>query len=927
MSCCGTAFVAIEKSCVKCLKGLKIDCKKKNEENTNLLTLAVIAAGDLECSDEGFECLKFIIKKASEQGCLDASDKNNLPAIIFSLLAKNYKVTKELVMSGVNLFIGFQINDNKVVFPLLLTLEGEPAGLRSLLAHKDNVKSQVELDFSRYGKWQKGYKPIHYCSERDLRDHLEILLEHECKYTAVDSKGNYALHYAAKNNAIKCIEKLLKLDFDINALNEQGESPLELAVKGEHLHAVEILANRATVTDSVLEKAKKCINKNICELINRVVAKLASTPAPLNSISFVIPDGPKAETAETKSVVADKMHSEERELKQNELSPAIIQHDDSEQKEVKIHKVQSKVVSQKNKGRSGRVKKPSKYKLKQQKNSKATVQQENGVSKAQINIPQSNNAYLHDLKDELKLTSSESASSSEAVVLVERELDSASDVTISLSSSPEIIYSGQSSTSVSSAGDSVPNSVSNSTVSSVAVTPTIPQDVNAFRSIAQDSKALDSKPQDSTNREIKLTDSPQTSPKPTVVVPVCALKTETKLAVPPIKKSYELIEFKSYGDNSSRHPPSEVKEILDVLYAYGKDKATVKKWIGIGGGFLRDKLLQKSRNYNQRDKLKEKGPNDYDLRVNLDPLDMVRILKEKFGSDFNCKIVGSRFPVIKILYKTKKIQINPRLYLDTKGCDFTINTLFCSYPEYQLSGDSDAFPDILNPVLRTVGPALDSFNADPVRILRAIYFNAMRDLKWADDIADAIKATRAKLAIESPDRLLTEMLKLVDCGPDILFKALKLMKEHECYKYVFDKIKKVYAENDAVLLFVTILEKILLTGSKAELKTEWNRLETRSAVIKQSFESRSHEQVFQAPTQQSVDFHYQDYQEEEFPVQQESFQPPIFYSPIGLPRGFVPYPGMQQQNTAWPTREAFVPPGFVPNGVQSGNFPGQTYHY
>lgn len=129
---------------------------------------------------------------------------------------------------------------------------------------------------------------------------------------------------------------------------------------------------------------------------------------------------------------------------------------------------------------------------------------------------------------------------------------------------------------------------------------------------------------------------------------------------------------------------------------------------------------------------------------------------------------------------SRKPEVRPATLLeDARRRDFTVNALYENLHDGTLADPLGVgLQDLRRRVLRTPIPAEDTFEEDPLRMLRAVRFRWQIGLEPAEGLWDAIRAKRARLAIVSRERIrdeLTKMLGLADadrCLNDLLETGL-----------------------------------------------------------------------------------------------------------------------------------------------------------
>ncbi|WP_349305936.1 CCA tRNA nucleotidyltransferase [Pseudofrankia sp. DC12] len=93
--------------------------------------------------------------------------------------------------------------------------------------------------------------------------------------------------------------------------------------------------------------------------------------------------------------------------------------------------------------------------------------------------------------------------------------------------------------------------------------------------------------------------------------------------------------------------------------------------------------------------------------------------------------------------------------------DFTVNAMAVSVPDHEFVDLFGGMADLARGVLRTPGPPEVSLDDDPLRILRAIRFEAKLGLAPAPELVEAMRARVDRLRIVAPERVRDELRKLV----------------------------------------------------------------------------------------------------------------------------------------------------------------------
>ncbi|MDA3022421.1 MAG: CCA tRNA nucleotidyltransferase [Actinomycetota bacterium] len=136
--------------------------------------------------------------------------------------------------------------------------------------------------------------------------------------------------------------------------------------------------------------------------------------------------------------------------------------------------------------------------------------------------------------------------------------------------------------------------------------------------------------------------------------------------------------------------------------------------------------------------------------------------------------------------------------------DFTVNTFALRLPQMQLVDLFDGVADLDSHLLRTPGRAQDSFDDDPLRIMRAARLVAQLGFRVSDDVRQAMHEQAERITVVSAERVREEFMKiliardpstglelLVDTGVADFFlpelPALRLAEdEHHRHKDVYE---------------------------------------------------------------------------------------------------------------------------------------------
>lgn len=204
----------------------------------------------------------------------------------------------------------------------------------------------------------------------------------------------------------------------------------------------------------------------------------------------------------------------------------------------------------------------------------------------------------------------------------------------------------------------------------------------------------------------------------------------------------------------------------------------------IVGGAVRDLLLAKT-------------PKDFDIATNAHPEQIRRLFKRS-------RIIGRRFQIVHVIWGHETIEVttfrgNPKnhhhqhkqnehgqllrdnvfgtLEDDAARRDFTINALYYDPITNEVLDDFHGVEHIRHKTLQMIGDPEIRFREDPVRMLRALRFEAKLAFTLSSIIQDAIKAHHPLLNHIPSARLLDELIKTFHCGAS--YRALVLLDQYQ----------------------------------------------------------------------------------------------------------------------------------------------------
>ncbi|UNM95335.1 polynucleotide adenylyltransferase PcnB [Ignatzschineria rhizosphaerae] len=205
-----------------------------------------------------------------------------------------------------------------------------------------------------------------------------------------------------------------------------------------------------------------------------------------------------------------------------------------------------------------------------------------------------------------------------------------------------------------------------------------------------------------------------------------------------------------------------------------------------------------------RDLLLGLAPKDFDIVTDAHPSEIRKVFR-------NSRIIGRRFRLVHVVFgreiievatfrsndagdKSKHYQTNDDGFVtrdniygtideDAMRRDFTVNALFYDVRDQTIIDYCGGYQDLQNQTLRLIGDPTDRFMEDPVRILRAVRFQAKLGFKIDQALLPPIAEHRQLLESVSPARMYDEVLKLFLTGHGE--KSYHSMMEHELFGILF----------------------------------------------------------------------------------------------------------------------------------------------
>ena len=253
------------------------------------------------------------------------------------------------------------------------------------------------------------------------------------------------------------------------------------------------------------------------------------------------------------------------------------------------------------------------------------------------------------------------------------------------------------------------------------------------------------------------------------------------------------------------HPVRNSQIDKDALWAIRKIQQAGGEAYIVGGA-IRDIILGRA-------------PKDFDIATSLSPRQVQRLF-------WNARIIGRRFRIVHLFFGQKIIEVTTfrsdeenfedgrnnvfgTIEQDAKRRDFSINSLYYNPSNGQLLDFNDALPDFRRHVIRSLIPLSYSFSEDPVRMIRALKYQATTGFRLKSDVRRAIKKNAANIQQCSTSRLTEEVAKILSSG-----SALPILSNLEKYglvEYILPQIS-VYLGYDSVRKSIAELDRVVSEG-------------------------------------------------------------------------------------------------------------------
>ena len=217
------------------------------------------------------------------------------------------------------------------------------------------------------------------------------------------------------------------------------------------------------------------------------------------------------------------------------------------------------------------------------------------------------------------------------------------------------------------------------------------------------------------------------------------------------------------------------------------------------GGCIRDLLLRKT-------------PKDFDIATDAHPEEVRELFR-------NSRIIGKRFRIVHVRFGREIIEVttfrgphadeydenhsdsgmtlNDNVYgtfeEDVFRRDFTMNAIYYEPQGKEIIDLANGTADIETQIIRTIGDPTGRLREDPVRMLRAIRFQAKLEFGLEPDLQSSIRSLGYLIQDVPPARLFEDVLKLFLSGYGTA--AFDAMLENDIYGWLFPDSKRSMENN------------------------------------------------------------------------------------------------------------------------------------
>ncbi len=241
----------------------------------------------------------------------------------------------------------------------------------------------------------------------------------------------------------------------------------------------------------------------------------------------------------------------------------------------------------------------------------------------------------------------------------------------------------------------------------------------------------------------------------------------------------------------------ELMRISPVVDQLGARFTAAGEQIALVGGPVRDAMLGRLHN-------------DLDFTTSASPETTERLLGgwadatwdmgRSFGTigarkgEWQVEITTYRSDAYSADSRKPEVAFGDTLSGDLGRRDFTVNAMALTLPEQRLEDPFGGIVDLAHRVLRTPGRPEDSFDDDPLRMMRAARFAAQLGFTVDPPVVQAMRDMAGRITIVSAERVRDELVKLVLA--DDPRRGLSLLVETGLAEHVLPELPALALERD-----------------------------------------------------------------------------------------------------------------------------------
>jgi poly(A) polymerase len=226
--------------------------------------------------------------------------------------------------------------------------------------------------------------------------------------------------------------------------------------------------------------------------------------------------------------------------------------------------------------------------------------------------------------------------------------------------------------------------------------------------------------------------------------------------------------------------PERLQPILDQVRPLAERFDAAGHRLYLVGGIVRDLMLGRETHDADIDLTTDARPETIRTLLEGNVVDAVWNQGQAFGTigakrgDVIFEITTHRAEAYRSDSRKPSVTFTDDIAVDLSRRDFTVNAMALRLPDLELIDPYGGLDDLAAGRLRTPLAPDESFNDDPLRMLRAARFIAGYGLKPDPELVEAVERLRQRLSIVSPERIRDELSKLLlvqDPSPGLWFIA------------------------------------------------------------------------------------------------------------------------------------------------------------